>query len=131
MSFDNLSRNCCHRGCLELTSDQMLVLTLFDRLQSLHSNTIDIVRYRTTACVSLFLCISQSECFLIFPDTETTALVMSRDRPHLSFGLSLLSSEKTYDYPQQNWRFQSHYALRDYSGVYFIKLIPCTADEVS
>lgn len=58
------------------------------------------------------------------------AVVMSRDRPHLSFALTLVSSEQTFDYPQQSWRFQSHYALRDYTGVYFIKLIPCTADEV-
>lgn len=74
-------------------------------------------------------------CFVMyvlfmFPGTETVALVMSRDRPHLSFELNLLSSDKTYDYPQQSWRFQSQYALRDYTGVYFIKLIPCTADEV-
>lgn len=59
------------------------------------------------------------------------AVVMSRDRPHLSFALSLVSSEQTFDYPQQSWRFQSQYALRDYTGVYFIKLIPCTADSVS
>lgn len=56
---------------------------------------------------------------------------MSRERPHLSFSLKLVSSEKTYDYPQQSWQFQSHYSLRDYTGVYFIKLIPCTADAVS
>lgn len=58
------------------------------------------------------------------------AAVMSRDRPHLSFGLSLVSSEQTFDYPKQTWRFQSQFALRDYTGVYFIKLIPCTVDEV-
>ena len=68
--------------------------------------------------------------FFMFSGTEAVALVMSRDRPHLSFELNLLSSEQTYDYPQQTWRFQSQYALRDYTGVYFIKLIPCTADEV-
>ena len=66
----------------------------------------------------------------MFPGTETVALVMSRDRPHLSFELNLLSSDKTYDYPRQSWRFQSQYALRDYTGVYFIKLIPCAADQV-
>ena len=59
-----------------------------------------------------------------------TAQVISRERPHLSFRLNLLSSEQIYDYPQQSWQFQSQYALRDYTGVYFIKLIPCTADEV-
>ena len=67
----------------------------------------------------------------VFQGTQAMAVVMSRDRPHLSFALSLVSSEQTFDYPQQSWRFQSQYALRDYTGVYFIKLIPCTADEVS
>ena len=58
------------------------------------------------------------------------AAVMSRDRPHQSFRLSLVSSEQTFEYPKQTWQFQSQFALRDYTGVYFIKLIPCTADEV-
>ena len=68
-------------------------------------------------------------CFFL-QGTQAVAVVMSRDRPHLSFALTLVSSEQTFDYPQQSWRFQSQYALRDYTGVYFIKLIPCTADEV-
>lgn len=67
----------------------------------------------------------------LFLDTQAMAVVMSRDRPHLSFALSLVSSEQTFDYPQQTWRFQSQYALRDYTGVYFIKLIPCSTDSVS
>lgn len=66
----------------------------------------------------------------VFSGTEATAQVISRERPHLSFRLKLSSSEQTYNYPQQSWQFQSQYALRDYTGVYFIKLIPCTADEV-
>lgn len=63
------------------------------------------------------------------PGTQTMAAVMSRDRPHQSFRLSLVSSEQTFEYPKQTWQFQSQFALRDYTGVYFIKLIPCTADE--
>lgn len=84
------------------------------------------------APLSLLIYTSLIENVIFFHDegTQAMAAVMSRDRPHLSFGLSLVSSEQTFDYPKQTWRFQSQFALRDYTGVYFIKLIPCTVDEV-
>ena len=58
-------------------------------------------------------------------------MVVSRDQPHLSFALKLVRSEKTYEYPLQSWQFVSDYAMRDYTGTYYVKLLPCTATKVS
>lgn len=58
-------------------------------------------------------------------------MVMSRDLPHLAFKLKMLSREKSYDNPVQRWEFVSDYAAKDYTGSYYIKLIPCVANMVS
>jgi len=42
--------------------------------------------------------------------------------------LNLIRSEDTYNHPEQKWSFTSDYAIRDYSGTYTIKLIPCTTN---
>uniref|UniRef100_A0A1A8S6K4 Fras1 related extracellular matrix protein 2b n=1 Tax=Nothobranchius rachovii TaxID=451742 RepID=A0A1A8S6K4_9TELE len=36
-------------------------------------------------------------------------------------------SEPTYNQPVQQWTFTSDFAVRDYSGMYTVKLIPCTS----
>ncbi|XP_032811128.1 FRAS1-related extracellular matrix protein 2-like [Petromyzon marinus] len=61
------------------------------------------------------------------PGTSLSAMVMSTDHPGLTFTLSLVRSEATYNRPEQQWSFTSDYAVRDYSGTYTVKLIPCTA----
>ncbi|XP_026776488.3 FRAS1-related extracellular matrix protein 2-like [Pangasianodon hypophthalmus] len=49
------------------------------------------------------------------------------DQPALSFSLSLISTESTFDQPTQTWSFTSEYAVRDYSGSYIVTLVPCVA----
>lgn len=58
-------------------------------------------------------------------------MVISRDHPQLTFTLSLVSSQQSYDNPVQRWQFMSDYAAKDYTGSYYIKLIPCVAPIVS
>ncbi|XP_029455546.1 FRAS1-related extracellular matrix protein 3 isoform X2 [Rhinatrema bivittatum] len=58
--------------------------------------------------------------------TLLSSMVMSADHPGLTFTLSLLRSEPTFNQPVQQWSFISDFAVRDYSGTYSVKLIPCT-----
>ncbi|KAJ7397736.1 hypothetical protein BTVI_132560 [Pitangus sulphuratus] len=60
------------------------------------------------------------------PASSLTSMVMSADHPGLTFSLSLIRSEPTYNQPVQQWSFVSDFAVRDYSGTYTVKLISCT-----
>ena len=60
------------------------------------------------------------------PGTSAKAMVMSSSHSELTMTLSLVRSADTYNNPEQKWTFVSDYAIRDYSGTYTIKLIPCT-----
>ncbi|XP_077984509.1 extracellular matrix protein 3-like [Glandiceps talaboti] len=63
--------------------------------------------------------------------TSLTSMVMSPDNNDLTFSLELIRSDPTYAEPEQTWQFVSDYAVRDYSGNYIIKLVPCsTANEI-
>lgn len=57
-------------------------------------------------------------------------MVISPDQPNLSFQMTLLRSTPTYNSPEQMWEFVSEFAVRDYSGTYYVKLIPCTVTQV-
>lgn len=91
-----------------------------------------------------------------FLASSLTSMVMSADHPSLTFSLSLIRSEPTYNQPVQQWSFVSDFAVkpqpllfsltstcqdvgvntllsqclstkvRDYSGTYTVKLIACT-----
>ncbi|XP_067889545.1 FRAS1-related extracellular matrix protein 3 [Heterodontus francisci] len=61
------------------------------------------------------------------PGTSLASMVMSADHPGLTFTLSLMRSEPTYNRPTQQWSFISDFAVRDYSGTYTVKLIPCSS----
>ncbi|XP_063776484.1 FRAS1-related extracellular matrix protein 3 [Pseudophryne corroboree] len=61
------------------------------------------------------------------PGTSLSSMVMSVDHPELTFTLSLLRSEPSFRQPMQQWSFVSDFAVRDYSGTYTVKLIPCSA----
>ncbi|XP_043828212.1 FRAS1-related extracellular matrix protein 3 [Dromiciops gliroides] len=69
----------------------------------------------------------QGQLVMSHPGTSLSSLVMSMDHPGLTFTLSLLRSEPTFHQPGQQWSFVSDFAIRDYSGTYSIKLIPCVA----
>ncbi|XP_065136876.1 FRAS1-related extracellular matrix protein 2-like [Paramisgurnus dabryanus] len=56
-----------------------------------------------------------------------TSMVMCADHPGLTFNISLVRSEPTYNQPVQQWTFISDFAVRDYTGTYTVKLVPCTA----
>ncbi|KAM9333818.1 FRAS1-related extracellular matrix protein 2a [Pholidichthys leucotaenia] len=58
-----------------------------------------------------------------------SSMVMSVDHPGLTFNLTLVRSEPTYNQPVQQWTFISDFAVRDYSGTYTVKLIPCTTAQ--
>ncbi|XP_024921627.1 FRAS1-related extracellular matrix protein 2, partial [Cynoglossus semilaevis] len=62
-------------------------------------------------------------------ETPMTSVVMSSDHPGLTFNLTLVRSEPTYNQPVQQWMFTSDFAVRDYSGTYTVKLIPCTTAQ--
>ncbi|XP_059207433.1 FRAS1-related extracellular matrix protein 2-like [Centropristis striata] len=61
--------------------------------------------------------------------TSMSSMVMSVDHPGLTFNLTLVRSEPTYNQPVQQWTFTSDFAVRDYSGSYTVKLIPCTTAQ--
>ncbi|XP_059819449.1 FRAS1-related extracellular matrix protein 2-like [Hypanus sabinus] len=61
------------------------------------------------------------------PGTSLASMVMSADHPGLTFTLSLVRSEPTYNQPTQQWSFTSDFSVRDYSGTYTVKLIPCSS----
>ncbi|XP_071780835.2 FRAS1-related extracellular matrix protein 2b [Centroberyx gerrardi] len=56
-----------------------------------------------------------------------SSMIMCPDHPGLTFNLSLVRSEPTYNQPIQQWTFVSDFAVRDYSGTYTVKLVPCTS----
>ncbi|XP_012790681.2 FRAS1-related extracellular matrix protein 2 [Sorex araneus] len=64
---------------------------------------------------------------LSHPASFTSSMIMSADHPGLTFSLRLIRSEPTYNQPEQQWSFVSDFAVRDYSGTYTVKLLPCTA----
>ncbi|XP_068440165.1 FRAS1-related extracellular matrix protein 2b [Clinocottus analis] len=61
------------------------------------------------------------------PASPLTSMVMCPDHPGLTFNVSLVRNEPTYNQPIQQWTFVSDFAVRDYSGTYTVKLIPCTS----
>ncbi|KAM8904737.1 FRAS1-related extracellular matrix protein 2b [Spinachia spinachia] len=61
------------------------------------------------------------------PASPITSMVMCPDHPGLTFNLSLVRNEPTYNQPIQQWTFVSDFAVRDYSGTYTVKLVPCTS----
>uniref|UniRef100_A0A8C9QQD6 FRAS1 related extracellular matrix 2 n=1 Tax=Scleropages formosus TaxID=113540 RepID=A0A8C9QQD6_SCLFO len=56
-----------------------------------------------------------------------SSMVMCADHLGLTFRLTVVRSEPTYDQPLQHWTFTSDFAVRDYSGTYTVKMLPCTA----
>ncbi|XP_006879676.1 PREDICTED: FRAS1-related extracellular matrix protein 2 [Elephantulus edwardii] len=63
---------------------------------------------------------------LSHPASFTSSMIVSADHPGLTFSLRLVRSEPTYNQPVQQWSFVSDFAVRDYSGTYTVKLLPCT-----
>ncbi|XP_037631902.1 FRAS1-related extracellular matrix protein 2b [Sebastes umbrosus] len=61
------------------------------------------------------------------PASPLTSMVMCPDHPGLTFNISLVRNEPTYNQPIQQWTFVSDFAVRDYSGTYTVKLVPCTS----
>ncbi|XP_078078434.1 FRAS1-related extracellular matrix protein 2-like isoform X2 [Mustelus asterias] len=64
---------------------------------------------------------------MVHPASSLSSMVMSADHPGLTFTLSIVRSEPTYNHPEQQWSFTSDFAVRDYSGTYTVKLIPCVS----
>ncbi|KAE8627259.1 hypothetical protein XENTR_v10006920 [Xenopus tropicalis] len=58
--------------------------------------------------------------------SSLSSMIMCADHPELTFTLSLVRSEPSLSQPIQQWTFVSDFAVRDYSGTYTVKLIPCT-----
>ncbi|BFZ14656.1 hypothetical protein BsWGS_17695 [Bradybaena similaris] len=61
-----------------------------------------------------------------YPGSTLESMVISPNHPDLMFQLELIRSDPTFDQPSQEWSFVSDFAVRDYSGIYKIKLVPCT-----
>ncbi|XP_054706772.1 FRAS1-related extracellular matrix protein 2-like [Uloborus diversus] len=62
-------------------------------------------------------------------DSGHVSMVMTPEHPDLTFTLELIRTEPTFAQPEQEWQFVSDYAVRDYSGLYHVKLIPCTVTD--
>ncbi|KAL0994887.1 hypothetical protein UPYG_G00128790 [Umbra pygmaea] len=56
-------------------------------------------------------------------------MVVCTEHPGLTFNLSLVRTEPSYNQPVQQWTFISDFAVRDYSGLYTVKLLPCTTAQ--
>lgn len=78
-----------------------------------------VVNFKTEAQFHGLFVLSHSASF-------TSSVIMSADHPGLTFSLRLVRSEPTYNQPVQQWSFVSDFAVRDYSGTYTVKLLPCT-----
>uniref|UniRef100_UPI001EAEB209 FRAS1-related extracellular matrix protein 2-like n=1 Tax=Oncorhynchus gorbuscha TaxID=8017 RepID=UPI001EAEB209 len=61
------------------------------------------------------------------PGTTLSSMAMCADLSGLTFTLALIRTEPTYNQPMQQWSFVSDFAVRDYSGTYTVKMIPCSA----
>ncbi|XP_034459776.1 FRAS1-related extracellular matrix protein 2b [Hippoglossus hippoglossus] len=61
------------------------------------------------------------------PASPLTSMVMCPEHAGLTFNISLVRNEPTYNQPIQQWTFISDFAVRDYSGTYTVKLVPCTS----
>uniref|UniRef100_A0AAV2LIU3 Calx-beta domain-containing protein n=1 Tax=Knipowitschia caucasica TaxID=637954 RepID=A0AAV2LIU3_KNICA len=59
--------------------------------------------------------------------TSVSSMVICADHPGLTFTMGLVRTEPTYNQPMQQWSFVSDFAVRDYSGTYTVKLVPCVA----
>ncbi|XP_045076300.1 FRAS1-related extracellular matrix protein 2-like [Coregonus clupeaformis] len=79
-----------------------------------------VVNFKTEARFRGLFVISHSASSL-------SSMVMCADHPGVTFNLSLVRSEPTYNQPMQQWTFTSDFAVRDYSGTYTMKLLPCTS----
>ncbi|KAL6483774.1 hypothetical protein MHYP_G00086460 [Metynnis hypsauchen] len=64
---------------------------------------------------------------LSHPGSSVQSVVRCVDQPVLSFSLSLLSTESTFNQPMQTWSFTSQHSVHDYSGSYSLSLVPCVA----
>nr|XP_020476103.1 FRAS1-related extracellular matrix protein 2 isoform X2 [Monopterus albus] len=85
-----------------------------------------VVSFHTKARFRGLFVESHSERSTTRTETSMSSMVMSVDHPGLTFNLSLVKSEPTYNQPVQQWTFTSDFGVRDYSGTYTVKLIPCT-----
>uniref|UniRef100_A0A3Q2CQN1 FRAS1 related extracellular matrix 2a n=1 Tax=Cyprinodon variegatus TaxID=28743 RepID=A0A3Q2CQN1_CYPVA len=65
----------------------------------------------------------------LFIESHSKDRITRTDHPGLIFNLTLVRSEPTYNQPVQQWTFISDFAVRDYSGTYTVKLIPCTTSQ--
>ncbi|XP_035998935.1 FRAS1-related extracellular matrix protein 2a [Fundulus heteroclitus] len=88
-----------------------------------------VVNFRTRAHFRGLFVESRSSGGIKSAEASLSSMVMSVDHPGLMFNLTLVRSEPTYNQPVQQWTFISDFAVRDYSGTYTVKLIPCTTSQ--
>lgn len=100
-------------------ADETVSGSLFPTSMRIDENGRLVVNFRTDAQFrGLFV--------LDHPSISSTSSVISVDRPDLTYTLNLIRSEPTFAQPEQLWQFVSDVAVSDYSGMYTIRLIPCT-----
>lgn len=88
-----------------------------------------VVNFRTKARFRGLFVESHSAGRIKRAANKVSSMVMSVDHPGLTFNLTLVHNEPTYNQPVQQWTFTSDFAVRDYSGTYTVKLIPCTTAQ--
>ncbi|XP_038062968.1 extracellular matrix protein 3-like [Patiria miniata] len=100
-------------------SDDTVTGSLFPTSMRIDENGRLVVNFRTDAQF-------RGQFVLDHPSISATSSVISVDRPDLTFTLNLVRTEPTFAQPEQLWQFVSDVAISDYSGMYTIRLIPCT-----
>ncbi|XP_029622601.1 FRAS1-related extracellular matrix protein 2a [Salmo trutta] len=88
-----------------------------------------LVNFKTKARFRGLFVDAHSEGRIKSTASSLSSMVMCEDNPGLTFNLSLVRSEPTYNQPVQQWTFTSDFAVRDYSGTYTVNLIPCTTAQ--
>lgn len=71
-----------------------------------------------TMCIAGRAWLPQHEC--LFSATSTTSMVMSGDHPGLTFTISLVRTEPTYNQPMQQWSFVSDFAVSSSENLLYI-----------
>ncbi|KAF3840915.1 hypothetical protein F7725_006777 [Dissostichus mawsoni] len=102
---------------------------LYPTSMRIHEQGRLVVNFRTKARFRGLFVHSHSEGRIQRAATSMSSMVMSVEHPGLTFNLTLVRSEPSYNQPVQQWTFTSDFAVRDYSGTYTVKLIPCTTSQ--
>ncbi|XP_033106875.1 extracellular matrix protein 3-like [Anneissia japonica] len=92
---------------------------LYPTSMRINKNGLLVVDFRTEARF-------RGQFVLAHPNSDIKSSVYSAEHPGVTYDLRLLRTEPTFAEPEQLWEFTSNVAISDYSGLYTVRLIPCS-----